>query len=433
MAKRIHLAGVAVLTLVSVATGCTGGDGGGTPQPSPSPTSSPDPGTPTPAPTPTPSTIVRVFDASGDDPIEGAVVVFHDADGSVIDTVTTDSNGEAAYTTTVEDGMISVAWSSPATRRRLDTVVGVVPGDVISFRDYGNDVTNLGTMTFDLPVNALATSYRVDTTCTDSTGASPLSHTITVYEYCLADDGTLDVAAYALDAMGVVVGVALLTDVPFVSGGTNDGIAAWTEPSTSDFSVALADDWTSFGAELYLVHGTSGLFGRASGSGTPLDTLSLAYPPGTGVVHTRTATLTAANGDVSTVTDTLASAEPTIVLTGPEFLPVAEQNAPDTTDPERPIFSWTGYGEAWQLIASRDSGATLSFTWKVTTNATAVQFPELPEELAEWEWSYFLTSESDVVVSADSDIAEWGDFRSRPASLGDAHAGTGRYRESQND
>lgn len=303
-------------------------------------------------------------------PLEGLPVIFHHADGTLVDMLTTDADGRAEARTG-PDGFVTAVTSFVAAED-VKTFAGVQPGDQLVIDGGPNAQTPMTTYTVRVSPVAGAVFYRVGVRCLVGTGeqAAPATNPVdlTVTTTCLAPTATLVVA---LDSLGFPIQSVLGTEATPTDGGTVDLVDA--VPVTAET------------ATLTLAN-------------APQNTL-LESARAIGAVQFLAATEPATTGAHPTVLPDVAGASQTVAVTGmrPVFawggasgaqtLDVAAAQvatiADAAIDRATGVVSWSGGADAnfafGQLFVQTDKTFVWSYAGPIASGATTLTLPVLAD------------------------------------------------------
>jgi hypothetical protein len=204
---------------------------------------------------------------SGGEPVDGMYVVFHNPDGTVIDSGETDANGE--FNATIPfNAMMSIAFPTTlvngfgANHTTLYTIMGVQPNDAFEFdMDEDSDATpNYQQFEVVLPgMYSGATQYEVRNGCNTSQNPDPAQHQfLGVWNECVPG-GKGVVLAIAKDGEGTWLAHSSMQDItatvipPTFGGASNTVVTlpAWqtafttAELGASNYPPSAQDGWNS--------------------------------------------------------------------------------------------------------------------------------------------------------------------------------------------
>jgi hypothetical protein len=330
-------------------------------------------------------------------PVAGADVVFSDPSGAVASHVVTDATGVASAT--VAPGSMITVIVKQGTSHTLYTFFAVQPGDHLVAGSPIATSNVVGSAHVILPGAVTgATDYWADLGCDFGSGSVPFTADIDVYSSC---GSTFGVLATARDSQGTILAWSSLTGLP-ITPSTNALLPAWRTDVTP-FSVAITHGTPLAGlaGSLLMNHGAMGFLGPpmdgtldASGArtispGVPndgsLDSLTvdmrevLPSMGGATILRSRFQRLASVGAGVA---EDLSNLPP--ALTGRTI-----DVAPAKTTPEA---AWTSAGD----LAAATDGLWIEMNWSdgmgggwewigiaPSTAASPLQFPDLPDSLAE--------------------------------------------------
>jgi hypothetical protein len=333
-------------------------------------------------------------------------VVFQHADGTVVQRLDTDDNGEA--TSTVDAGdMVTVARISHDNYNELFTFVGVKPGDHLH-TGFPRSVlfeNAYGDLSLKIAPFQGAVLYLVDTGCafTASANADGVA-TVTLYPTCHEPDGNIPVYVQAQDDQGRVIAYASLT-LPGGGVGSHQLEAnQWrTDFATTAISVTHSPAESALFPHVYLDN--QPLPERFSFDPTlPVSPMpgenvngTAVLPKGLGTGYVHDVEQFYYNGPIMQyrlLSQRKAGTIPaSIAIDGTQLLPyLTGRNLVGTGDPTRPKLTWTTAAS----LAGTDGGLVQTgwfdpsnkryhqWTFSVPPTATEVQLPALPDSLAEY-------------------------------------------------
>jgi hypothetical protein len=375
---------------------------------------------------------VTVYQENGS-PQSGVSVVFQKADGSVVQRLMTDGDGEASSTVDAGD-QVTVARVTSNNTHEVFTFVGVKPGDHLH---TGQPRTTLfdqsyGQLQVQLKAFPGALSYRIDTGCPYSATPDPnLLAKVDLYAVCHDPNGVVPVYATAYDELGR----AIAYEVGSLGGGGVGSLSmgdAWrTDFTTASFTVtdtpiesplyphvyldtAPAPETWSFDPTLPVsptagenVNGTA-VLPKQLGTGYIYDVEQYYYAG----VQTQYRLLSQRKSGAIAAS---------LALDGDDLLPyITGRGLVGTGDPTRPKLTWTvaaSLGGADGGIVQTswyDGNAQVYHVWSlaVPPGATEVKLPALPDSLADFRPTADLAPREPDVVVLDSDaLAGYDAFR----------------------
>jgi hypothetical protein len=324
----------------------------------------------------------------------GDAVIRQAPDGGVISATETDATGRAALELTAGD-MITVANSWQEGSLRLQTVVGVKPGDDLQFfwtenepSEHTETVVTAGE--FPDPVNKVAFGNG----CWSGRGLFTLPYTSTVNDNCGADTGLLNMC-WQTEYEDVKQAFAFVTDMPFDPSGT----------TTVDLTERWRTDWQRVNLALPMVpdglHAVS-LTSWPERDGTSfniLETLNTAMGGPVPTVHlllvprgfpetVRVELSISGESETTHLGERFALDEQTDTL-GFSVVPVSvTTDAIEFAEAGRPAFSWAAGGANIDVdyilveLAWVTDSVQVSWTFYLPPDRTSFQVPELPNALA---------------------------------------------------
>lgn len=357
----------------------------------------------TPSPSPTPSTVTVTVSAYADaQPVAGAYIVRHAADGSVLATVQTSSSG----TLTVDAApMITAGWIE-GNGYILETWVGVESGDSLSFGGR-LDRSPAGTLTASWTNGGFpeATRYVVNAGlgCRSNVtapvaGAPPAMDTVvSLSELCRQADDKFNLLAMAVDSTGQALAFAA---VPDLAANATQQIPPWsTAFSSMDVTVSNRDPASpGVSARVTIRAGGSDYdqFNTTAISGTG-ETVAFRHVPPQ-AVQADSYRVTAGQGvpipggpgrgnGVTKVRPSFLGTETIDLSTA---LPQFTAFTVNTSNMATPSFAWSSSAS----LAPADYLLMLVFVagsefreWTVfapSSQSSPFAYPELPEDLAAW-------------------------------------------------
>ncbi|MBX3211096.1 MAG: hypothetical protein KF850_03615 [Labilithrix sp.] len=338
------------------------------------------------APVVQPPVSVTVFGKAG--PEADVRVVFHDANGAVLETKLTGADGKATRSAGAIPAMASALLSQDGSRR-IVTWTGVEDGDQLAVHDvdstFQESMVGAFAVTFPGPFSdAGATSYEARASdCYNYTEGQ--STTINLLSYCVSGAKS-SVLVQARNGAGDLVGHSFSkgNTVPTDGGTVAVATGAWRVPASVSLSLAGLPSDTYGEMDLleiadgygYLAGATEGLetqaiFATASTFADALQASASFYDeegPGKRVLAKRVAPTAA------------------IALDAAELLPPITSSAVSGTDARRPVLRWTS-----SSTAGADGGlvrtgfftpddAYVAWTFVVPPGSTSVTAPAMPAE-----------------------------------------------------
>jgi hypothetical protein len=368
----------------------------------------------------------------------GVAVVFHHADGTVVQKLSTDAHGRASAIVDRGD-LVSVARTSAQGARQVVTFVGVAPGDELRAGDPGfrASPTPYGTLIVSGIVYPGASSFGVDAGCYDSASLDESGvATLPLYDDgCHAPAATLPLYVQARDGLGNPLAYATR---PALAGGGDGAVTLVASDWHTDFaSSVISVVNTPTQQTVYPAVFVDNLPGReifefpthVAGSPQPGEnvnaTVVLPRHLGTGFAHAVTEQLYSGNDQtIRLLAERHASGlPPTLLVDAGRFLPrLLGRALVGTGDAARPRLTWIG--EAGLEDADGgvvhtswyDAAAETSHEWilVVPPGATGVQLPALPESLAAWRPTADAAPDAPALYFVDTTAAGGYDaFRQR--------------------
>ncbi len=198
--------------------------------------------------------MVTVHVYIGGKPAANVAVMYHEADGSYIGSMLTDSSGQVVISDMPVGGAVTApvnpfGTAASSGETYLTSVTGVQVGDDITIGHStpgGRDTSSVGLVVENMPgAFAGATSYVVEAGCgtATSTTAGTVLRT-TLQKSCVPASNTVDVVAYALDASGnrlaysAAASVALTGTQPNLSGSIT--MPAW-QSDLGTYTIGLSN------------------------------------------------------------------------------------------------------------------------------------------------------------------------------------------------
>lgn len=344
-----------------------------------------------------PEAAITVSNADG--PMAGIDIVAHDATGAPTAHVTTGADGRARAAVE-QGGMITVLMADGSWRERA-TIMGVRPGDELTFVSPRLRIEERGTANVSLSEYPGAATYVIELGCaTVYTGQISQPISIDVRSNCLSADGTLQVLATALGGEGLPLahswlrGVAWTQPLELTMPPWSDVAAYTVEASNAPagaVGLRLEVSCDAGGVALCSRDAAAGIGPGGSAS------LSVRYAPGFADALESSLALVFSEemGSIHAASlllarrSTLPASEP--VDLGATLLPAIEWGTIEAVDPARPAMSWTRAGDL-----SGTDGGVLRFAWSTTESwerwmllvppdvPSPVTLPALPEELSAW-------------------------------------------------
>jgi hypothetical protein len=178
---------------------------------------------------------VKIYDVFNSGAVVvGTPVVFVEADGTEVGHPVTDATGVASAD--VHPGASASVVLKSGTNTRIQTLLGLKPGDNIILGPATPPSTDVGTFSVSFPTYSGATSYDVFGPCGSSNGTvSPI--TLTMRSDCKLD--TMDLTVVPRDSSSTGLAYLTKSGVPFVASGTTSitgsysGMAGFTATVTN--------------------------------------------------------------------------------------------------------------------------------------------------------------------------------------------------------
>jgi hypothetical protein len=359
-------------------------------------------------------------------PEAGVVVVWHDANGAVLSTTTTDATGKAV-STGATPAMASALLGTELGDTQVVTWTGVAAGDILRTNDItGNNAGTVSTYSVTVPAPAPNVTGAVDWTartgaCSSTTSqnfANPVD--VALSPECATSPGA--VLAYSHDdTFTTINGFSYMKNLfPVMDGGTvNATTGAWAPPATANLNVAnlpanqsvqgflseIASSVSFRNQDAPYVDSTSlpATFNIATGFADAMQ-FGIRYTPSGG------------NFAAELVIGKRAAPSTSLAVDFADALPTLTDASVDSTDGVRPTISWTSASP----LTGTDGGSA-SVTWYVSgteathgwtvivgPSATNVRLPALPTAAAAWappDPDAAITSfDSPRVIFAESDL-----------------------------
>lgn len=326
----------------------------------------------------TPNVTVVVRGGAG--PVAGVRVVFHGADGAVVETMLTGADGKATSTGDTTPAM-ATALLVQGTTHHVVTWTDLEGGDELAVRDIaGQDP--VGSYTVTTPTLDGATEFFAAIgTCRES-----LPGATVIYPECSVG-APFNVLARANGATGVLGFAFLKNAPPPAQAGTAVTVGAWATPRTVTVSATGAGTET-IRSRFFQVAG--GLAYDEQDEFLNETTQSFEYASADAFPDALQATIALGGFDSVRLQTRRAPANATaITFAFGDFLPEITAPTFDAATPARPKLSWTGDTAATTggIAHFGYDGAEDGFfdwTFVVKAGTTSVQAPALPAEAAAW-------------------------------------------------
>lgn len=375
---------------------------------------------------------VTVHAWSHGEPMRGAEVVFHDAQGLVLGVIETTDDGAAAFAVP-PGGMVTLLSVTNGGEYLARTFAGVAPGDVIHIGSRTPMAAPSTAAMITLPGSVMAaTAYRVSTGCEEVTVASAtVTPTLEVGPACTSFDGSttwMTVIATATDAWDTPYAYSAMR-VPVQA--TPPPLPAWQTEFQSMMVTAGPMPPGATQASVQLKLDTGFWFGMPPASGMVGEGSSLTANPWFPVdfadrMRLETAIFVAPDAVLASLHQ--GPIEGQFVIGPAELLPQIQDVGLGACDTSRPCVWWGAPAElagADLLMATVRWGVNEErHIWQIylppDTNAP-FQVPALSEDVAPWRPDIELGGfDPPSIVAADvSIIGGWDDFRRSWSNLFD--------------
>jgi len=382
---------------------------------------------------------VRVAVASAAGPIAGATVVFHDTNGKVIGTTTTDSAGHAEKILTAGAG-VTILYGSAQTVLQAVTYLGVEPGDLLAAFDATVTPNNPQVTITDVPGSPppQTTGYGALVGNCNTFFPSPPS-SMYVSPDCLNPAGRFPLIVEALDQNSAQLGYAYRKDIALdFDAGANVSLAdaSWSSAQVN-WSVLLSGTQPQYPPLVdvsevasYVSHTTSqdpstdpdgGLSTspfplhvgfpdfvqteiQSSSFGTVGTTFSVVTNRSAAPTKDATLTmdLTKLPPAINTMTFDYGTAQPTV-----------------TFAPDSPITNASGTFVVFSWSNDADAGTTAN-RWTIVAppSMTTITAPELPSSAVDWTTTALAYYDTPTVTVMSFDaLKSYADFRRAAAAL----------------
>jgi hypothetical protein len=359
-------------------------------------------------------------------PEAGVVVVWHDANGAVLSTTTTDATGKAV-STGATPAMASALLGSEQGDTQVVTWTGVAAGDILRTNDItGNNTGSVSSYSVTVPAPAPNVTGAVDWTartgeCYSGTANDfGVAQDVALYPDCATSPGA--VLAYSHDdTFTTINGFSFMKNLfPVTDGGTvNATTGAWAPPATANLTVAnlpAGQPVQGFLAEI----ASSVSFRNQDGPNVDSTTLPATFHIATGFADAMQFgiryTPTSASFASTLVIGKRTAPSTSLAVDFADALPTLTDATLDSTDGVRPTLSWTSASP----LTGTDGGSA-SITWYVSgteanhgwtvivgPNATNARLPALPTTAAAWAPpdpdAGITTFDAPRVIFAESDL-----------------------------
>ncbi len=326
-----------------------------------------------------PSVSVTVTGGAG--PKAGVRVVFHDANGAVMETKLTGNDGKATHTGATPS-MVS-ALVVNGRDHQIVTWTGVELGDDLQLGATGSEESlGMYSVTFSGQPDG-ASIIDVEGPCGSNFSYGTATE-LPMYGYCSRAQNA--VLATARTYSGKILGHAFKKGNAAISDGGTGSIVVgdWTEPSSLALSVDNVPVDTSYNADLLEVADGAGFRNTRAEWGD----FSVTYPTATGFAEAYQASVMfGGSGAERAITKRMAPG-PKVSFDYDDLLPRIEDATVVTTDPRRPVASWTTSastagtdgGLVRLSFSGPDDSGTYAWTFVVPPGATTVTAPAMPVE-----------------------------------------------------
>lgn len=342
---------------------------------------------------------VTVLGWSG--PVADVPIVFHDAQGVVLETKTTGADGKA---TRAEGASMATALLGTDSDRRLVTWTGLEPGDDVTARDvvstaalgtyevthpyFFTDAGTFGATRYTAIVNGcsnftagLTVSLAVDPTCVQPTNNAILFR-----------------ADHDIRFFDLGLGYSFVKNVAAPDGGDDGGIAVTTSDwqHAAELTVDLTGKPAGSLARLIEVSGTTAIENETAPNGGSLDPNPAVFRTAKGFADAMvafTVTFATGTGTMNVIGERFA-ASPAVTSKTFDYAQRLEQVTDadvDATDVRRPLLTWTApaslatttKGGVAQVTFSGAARGTYVWSFVVPPGAAQVKAPTLPSPLAD--------------------------------------------------
>ncbi len=382
----------------------------------------PAPDASTPDAPPGPFVSVTVDGSRG--PKAGVRIVFHDTKGAVIETKLTGADGRAIHTGPTP--AMASALLAVGRQPHIVTWTGVEDGDELHVRDEdAEEMVGIYQVTFSSFSDSGANQYFVASPCGTNMSYGTATE-LPLYGRCAGSQNA--VLATARTFSGNVTGHSFKRGNAAVTDGGTGAITLgdWKAPSTLTLSVLNAPGDGSFDARLLEVADGAGFPSRIRTS----EGSNVVFSIATGFADAYQTTIAATDATDSRRTIAKRFAPSTsVALDYASLLPAIDDASLDTSNPRRPIVSWTAGSSAGTdggLVQISFLGSQNKFhywTFVVPPGSDTVTAPEMPAEAESFlpfapdsgMESYFRIPE---VLFMEADILpSYASFRSRHHEL----------------
>ena len=333
------------------------------------------------APSGSPSVTVTVTGRTG--PKADVRVVFHDANGAVLETKLTDASGKATSTGTLPS--MASALLGTSGQRQIVTWTGLEDGDDLAVREpeiFAEVMVGEYEVTIPSRIDDMAARYDVHVSgCSNGLGRGT-SATVALWDTCVSGDkSAVLVRAYDGDTQPVSHSFKKANPVP-TDGGT---VAVLTGPWMPATPVTITATNTPEGASFH-----AQLLAIADGYGyehgfDPLADGSVTFFTADGFAEALQSSIMLSSGSGRRVIAKRVAPGPAISFDAAQLLPEIEGMDIGGTDARRPVISWTASSTAGTdggivrvFFSGQDGGN--AWTFVVPPGATSVTAPAMPPE-----------------------------------------------------
>jgi len=359
-------------------------------------------------------------------PANGAAVIVHDANGAVLEVLSTNAEGKAVRKATGAE-MITVVGPA-ASKRSMVTVVDAKAGDdlVVPFF-LTSDAMPAPQLAISLPIQAASDSYYAQVgMCGDGAGTS-ISFGLDLAS-CGLGRPTVPLLVTSSNGGNLVASISKKDVAPKADGGTTavDLTGATWSTASDTLNVAFSGtppEGASWRVELI----SAGLpFYVADGDAPG----TVAVPAGFADAYQVT-WFTSASTASRAVARRVATSQKTISTSLAEFLPELTIGSSDTTTPLRPVFNWS-FPAATQIdgytvdtFGEFAGGGSFNWTFVIPPTATSIKIPALPDTLAlgQIDISGATGADADYVATYDL-FRKFGAALVNTGTAGDVATGT---------
>lgn len=322
-------------------------------------------------------------------PLAGARVVVHDPAGEPLETTTTTPAADHRVVVP-PGGMVTVIEPVDTPLDELVTVTDVVPGDVLDIPMVPRfNAASSSAVDISLTGFSGASLYAI-VTCTSAAYSGALSPRGAGFDSRCRESGEQPLFLFALNG-SVSLAWAFATFAPTVttlSSATDPPLPTWNT-TFDDFTVSIEgipDGATYVNNSYALTRGTRGSYTLVSGStsvstGAGTASTDIKLPTGLSGTLFSTAIATRANDRVWLHKQSAYGENPTPLALDEATLPQLSAITVETTDPSRPILTWTRSGPATDVAVVRLE-ASRNWVLVIPPAAESLTTPALPAELS---------------------------------------------------